>query len=299
MVRARPLMTAAVLALAVPAAGQDQDFSKVEIKTTPLAGSVSMLEGSGGNIGVSVGPDGVLLVDDEYAPLVHKIEAAVKKLSPQPIRIVVNTHWHGDHTGGNGPLAKEQVVVFAQENVRKRMSAEQFNAFFKHATPAAPPEALPIVTFADGITFHVNGDDIEVIHVAPAHTDTDSIIFFRKANVAHAGDIFFNRVYPFIDVSSGGSINGMVAAADLILGRIDDQTKVIPGHGPPGGKADLKAYRDMLATVRDRIQKAIREGKTLDQVVASKPTAEFDAVWGKGFLDPGHFVALIYTGLKQ
>jgi cyclase len=297
MIRAQLQVALAVLALAAPALGQQDDFSKVEIKTTPAAGSVSMLQGEGGNMAVSVGADGVLLIDDEFAPLVPKIQAAVKKLSPKPIRFLVNTHWHHDHTGGNAPLGMEQVVIFAHDNVRKRMSVQSTNRF-KEVIPPAPPAALPLVTFAESVTFHFNGEDVEVIHAAPAHTDGDAFIYFRGSNVVHAGDLFFNGMYPFIDLNSGGAVGGMVAAADVILGRINDQTKVIPGHGPLGSKADLQKYRDMLATIRDRVQKAIREGKTQDQVVAAKPSADFDAAFGKGFFKPDDFVALVYTGLK-
>jgi glyoxylase-like metal-dependent hydrolase (beta-lactamase superfamily II) len=240
----------------------------------------------------------VVLVDDEFAPLVPKIRAAVTQLSPKPIRFVINTHWHGDHTGGNAPMGEAGAVIVAHDNVRKRMSTEQFNAFRKRTTPPSPAMALPIVTFAQGVTFHVNGDDLEVIHVASAHTDGDAVILFRKANVLHIGDVFFNGFYPFIDSGSGGSIDGVVAAIDVLLPRLDDQTKVIPGHGPLGTKVDLEKYRDMLATIRDRIKKGIQEGKSQDQVVASKPSAEFDKVWGGGFLKPDTFVALTYDSLK-
>jgi cyclase len=295
----RLLLALSLVLFAASASAQDQDFSKVEVKTVPVAGSVSMLQGSGGNIGVLVGPDGVLLVDDEFAPLVPKIRAAVAQLSPKPIRFVVNTHWHGDHTGGNALLGTDGAVIVAQDNVRKRLSTEQFGAFSKKSIPASPAVALPIVTFTEGLAFHLDGEDIEVFHVVPAHTDGDSIIWFHKANVVHMGDNFFNGLYPFIDTGSGGSIDGMVTAVGLVLGRIDDQTKVIPGHGPLGSKADLKKFHDMLATIRDRIKKAIQQGKTQDQVVASKPSADFDAVWGHGFLKPDDFVAMTYAGLKQ
>lgn len=287
------------LLLARPASAQQEDFSKVTVKTTSVAGSVSMLQGEGGNIGVLVGPDGVLLVDDEYAPLVPKIEAAVKQLSPKPIRFVVNTHFHGDHTGGNAGLGTDGAIIIAQDNVRKRLSTEQFSPFSKQMRPPLPVVAWPVVTFADSVSFHLDGEDIDVFHIAPAHTDGDSVVWFKTSNVVHAGDLFFNGLYPFIDFGTGGSIDGVVAGADLVLSRINDQTKVIPGHGPVGSKADLKRYRDMLATIRDRVRKAIQDGKTLDQTVASKPTAEFDAAWGNGFLKPEAFVALLYTGMKK
>jgi cyclase len=296
----RLLVSIALLVLyAAPVSAQDQDFSKVEVKTVPVAGSVSMLQGSGGNIAVLVGSDGVLVVDDEYAPLVPKILAAIGKLSSKPVRFVVNTHFHDDHTGGNASLGAEGAVIVAQDNVRKRMSTEQFNAFFKRTTPPSPAAALPIVTFAEGVKFYLDGEEIEVTHIGPGHTDGDATIWFKKANVIHMGDNFFNGLYPFVDASSGGSLDGTVTALEGVLSRIDDQTKVIPGHGPLGSKADLKKFHDMLATVRDRVQKAVREGKTQDQVVASKPSAEFDAAWGGGFLKPEAFVTEVYSLVKH
>jgi len=288
-----------LLLLARPASAQPEDYSKVVVKTTPVAGSVSMLQGEGGNIGVLVGPDGVLLVDDEFAPLVPKIEAAVKQLSPKPIRFVINTHWHGDHTGGNAALGTGGAIIVAQDNVRKRLSTEQFSTFSQQTLPPSPAVAWPVITFLDSVSFHLGGEDIDVLHVAPAHTDGDSVVFFKKSNVVHAGDLLFNGLYPFIDFGSGGSIDGVVAGADMLLSRIDDTTKIINGHGPLASKADLKRYRDMLATIRDRVRKAIQDGKTLDQTVALKPTAEFDAAWGNGFLKPDAFVALVYSGLKK
>ena len=289
---------ASLLLSAAPAFAQDQDFSKVEVKTVPVAGSVSMLQGSGGNIAVLVGPEGVLVVDDEYAPLVPKILTAIGKLSSKPVRFVVNTHWHGDHTGGNAGLGAEGAVIVAQDNVRKRMSTEQFNAFFKRTTPPSPAIALPIVTFAEGVRFYLDGEDIEVTHIGPGHTDGDSTVWFHKANVIHMGDNFFNGMYPAIDGDAGGSLDGMVTALEGVLGRIDDQTKVIPGHGPLGTKADLKRFHDMLVTIGDRVRQAIHDGKTQDQVLAMKPSADLDAVWGNGFLKPDFFVTLVYVLLK-
>lgn len=273
------------------------DPPPVEIKTTAIAGSVSMLEGAGGNIGVSSGPDGQFMIDDQYAGMGENIRKALAALGPQPLRFLVNTHWHGDHTGGNEGFGKTGAVIVAQDNVRKRMSTEQFIKMFDMRTPAAPAIALPVITFSESVSFHLNGDDIDVIHVAPAHTDGDSIVWFHKANVIHAGDTFFNGIYPFIDVSSGGSINGQIAAAERILGLGDEHTKIIPGHGPLADRAALRAYRDMLAKVRDRIAPLAKAGKTLDQVLATKPTAEFDAPWGKGFLKPEQFVAMVYASL--
>ncbi len=234
-------MIAFVFALAALAAQQD-DFDKVEVTSAKVAEGIYVLNGRGGNIGVSVGEDGVFLIDDQYAPLTTKIRAAVSSLTPQPIRFVVNTHWHGDHTGGNENLGKMGIVIVAHENVRKRMSVEQFLAAFNQKVPASPKAALPIITFADSVTFNLNGDEIRSFHVAPAHTDGDTVVYFKKANVVHMGDCFFNGMYPFIDLSSGGSIDGVIAAADKVLGHGGHEHEDHPGSragGGQGGPPDL------------------------------------------------------------
>jgi cyclase len=263
---------------------QPQDFSKVEVTSEKVADGVHMLKGAGGNIGVSVGADGVVLIDDQYAPLTARIKAAVAALSDKPIRFVLNTHWHTDHSGGNENLGQSGALIVAHENVRKRMGVEQFIEAFGSKVPAAPPAALPVVTFTEAVTFHLNGDEIHGFHVPPAHTDGDSVVHFRKANVLHGGDTFFNGMYPFIDLSSGGSVAGMIGAADRMLALATDGTRIIPGHGPLATRADLKAYRDMLATVRDRVAAEVKAGKTLEQVTAAAPTADLDEKWGGGFL---------------
>jgi cyclase len=293
------LVLAAVLAIAVVAYSQAPDFSKVEITTQKIADGLYMLQGAGGNIGVSVGEDAVFLVDDQYAPLTPRIKAAVAALTDKPIRFVLNTHWHGDHTGGNENLGSAGTLIVAHDNVRVRMSTEQFNAFFNSKTPAAPKAALPVVTFADGVRFHVNGEEIHAFHVPPAHTDGDSVVHFTRANVIHTGDLFFNGLYPFIDAASGGGIDGMIAAADKMLAMVKDDTRIIPGHGPLASKADLKTYRDMLVGVRDGVRPLVDAGKTSAEVVAAKPTAAYDAKWGGGFFKPEQFVALVYADLAR
>ncbi len=287
---------ALALAVAVPVAAQ-QDFSKVEVKAEKVADGLYMLTGSGGNIGLSVGKSGSFLVDDQYAPLSDKILAVVKAITPDPVRFVVNTHWHGDHTGGNENMGKAGAYIVAHDNVRKRMSSEHFNAVFQRTTPPSPEGALPVVTFAEGVTFFWNGEEIRVYHVPPAHTDGDAIVHFVKADVVHMGDLFFNGGYPFIDTSSGGRVDGVIAAADRVLGSIGDKTRVIPGHGPLAAKADLQAYRDVVKTVRDRIAKLKAEGKSREQVLAAKPTADYDAKWGAGFINAERMTGLVFDSL--
>jgi glyoxylase-like metal-dependent hydrolase (beta-lactamase superfamily II) len=276
-----------------------QDFSKVEIKTIKVADGVYMLVGRGGNIGVSAGEDGVFMIDDQFAPLTDKIKNAVASISDKPIRFLLNTHWHPDHTGGNENLGKGGSVIVAHENVRKRLSTEQFMASFKRTIPPKPKGGLPVITFTKDLTFHLNGDEIFVFHVNHAHTDGDSIIFFRKTNVVHMGDTFFSGFYPFIDISSGGSINGIIDGANQVLPMIDNTTKVIPGHGRLSNKESLMAYRDMLTTIRDRISKHVKAGDSLDKTLASSPTQGFDATWGKGFIKPEAFVKIVYQSLSK
>ncbi len=294
----KPFLGAMLLLCAGTALAQ-QNFDKVEIKTLKLNDSTYMLMGAGGNIGLSVGADSVFVVDDQYAPLTPKIEAAIKAITAKPVQFVFNTHWHGDHTGGNANLGKSGAIIVAHDNVRKRLDSAQFIAFMKSKVEPSPKEALPVVTFAQEVTFHLNGEDIVAMHVPPAHTDGDAVIWFKSGNIIHMGDCFFNGLYPFIDTSSGGSPQGVIDAVDKMLFVANDQTKIIPGHGPLSDKAGLKAFRDMLAAVTGRIQKMKKAGKKLEQVVAAKPTADFDDKWGKGFLAPARFVEMIYNGVGK
>jgi cyclase len=289
----------ALVAIAVIAVAQQQDFSKVELKAEKLSATTYMLTGAGGNIGVSVGEASAFIVDDQFAPLTPRIQAAVAKLTPHPIRFVVNTHWHFDHTGGNENFGKAGAVIVAHENVRKRMSTEQFIEFLDMKVKMEPRIALPALTFTRDLTFHQNGDEIRIFHVENAHTDGDAIVHFRTSDVVHMGDTFFNNLYPFIDTSSGGTIDGVVAAADRVLALATDSTRIIPGHGPMANRADLRAYRDMLATVAARVREGVAAGRSLEDVIASKPTAEFDARFGKGFLAPNRFVEMVYKNIKR
>jgi glyoxylase-like metal-dependent hydrolase (beta-lactamase superfamily II) len=274
------LIGAASMLLASTASAQN--FDTVQVKITRVAGPVYMLEGAGGNIGLIVGDDATFVVDDQFAPLTPKILAAIKSVTTQPVRFVVNTHWHFDHTGGNENIGKEGALIFAHENVRRRMSTEQFIEAMNRKEPAAPRGALPVVTFTDTISFHLNGDSIVVFHVAPAHTDGDAVIRFTRTNVVHSGDLFVSDRFPFVDRSSGGSIHGIIGAAERMLAVTNAQTKIIPGHGPLSDRARLQAYHDMLVVMRDRMRKEIAAKHTIEQVLASKITAEYDKEWPNG-----------------
>lgn len=291
------LVCAAALAMAPDARAQDWDA--VEIVTRQVAPGVYMLTGRGGNLGVSVGDDGVFLIDDQYAPLTEKIVAAIRAISDKPIRFVINTHWHGDHTGGNENLGAAGTLIVAHDNVRKRLGVEQFIAAFDRHVPPSPEGALPVVTFSDAVTFHLNGDELYVFHVEHAHTDGDALIHFRGSNVLHMGDIYFAGGYPFIDVSSGGSIDGTIAAVDQALSLVDDDTPIIPGHGDLSNKAELSEYRAMLAGVRDAIAADIAKGLSEDEVVAARPTAAWDEKWGSAWLKPEQFTRIVYGDLSR
>ena len=276
-----------------------QNLENVEIKTIPVADGIYMLMGEGGNIGVLAGEDGVFLIDDQYAVLSEKIIAAVKAISKQPIRFLINTHWHPDHTGGNENLGRAGVVIIAHDNVRERLSTDQFIEMLNREIPASAPEALPIITFSDTITLYLNNNKVYTFHVAPAHTDGDSVIHFQDANVIHTGDIYFNGSYPFIDVSSEGSLDGIIAGVEQLLSLADEQTKIIPGHGELSNRAELLTYRDVLVAVRDHVSQAIAKGMSVEDFIASNPTADFDSTWGNGFLSPEQFLRIVYADLSR
>jgi cyclase len=292
-------IAALLLPLVAPPLTAQAGLDTVQIRTLPAGKGVYMLMGSGGNIALSVGKDAAFLVDDQFAPLSEKILAAVKAVTDKPVRFLVNTHWHGDHTGGNENLANAGVIIVAHDNVRTRMSSEQFIAAFNSKVPPSPAKALPMVTFSQSVAFHLNDEDMHVVHVPPAHTDGDAIIHFSAANVIHMGDTFFNGRYPFFDLSSGGSYEGMIGAVNAALPYVNDSTRVIPGHGALAGKPELVAYRDVLAKIRDRVAALIKQGKTKEQVIAAKPSAEWDATWGSGFMKPDVFLGMVYDSMKK
>lgn len=283
--------------LASPVAAQD-DMSAVEIRVERLAPGVAVLFGAGGNIGLSYGEDANAVVDDQFAPLTDKILAAIATLDPDPVKFVINTHWHFDHVGGNEALGRRGAVILAHHNVRERMSTEQFLAALNQRVPASPKDALPVVTFDDGVTLHLNGDTLHIVHVRNAHTDGDALVHWQKANVLHMGDTFFHQVsFPFIDLSSGGSIDGAIAAADKGLAMSNDTTRIIPGHGPVASRAELVAYRAMLADVRAKVAAGIAANRSLVQIKAATPAARYGMP--DGFVKPDQFVETVYNSLKS
>jgi cyclase len=258
------------------------NFDTVQVRATQLSPGLHVLFGAGGNIAVSSGIDGTFIVDDQFAPLTAKIVAAIRTITDKPVKFVINTHMHGDHTGGNENFGNAGAVIVAHENVRKRMSSEQFIAAMNQRQPAAPHAALPVITFSDAVTFHINGDSVAITHVSPAHTDGDAIVYFLKANVLHMGDVFNNTGLPFIDRSSGGTSLGVIAAADQAYAMSNAQTRIIPGHGQVTDRNRLKAWRDAVFAVRERVQREVMAGKTVEQVIAIKPSDEYAKEWPGG-----------------
>lgn len=286
------MLNAGFMALVMPVQAED-----ITITPTQISKQIYMLAGDGGNIGLFIGEDGTFLIDDQFPPLTEKILAAIKAVGGDTPKFLINTHYHGDHTGGNEKLGKSGTLIFSHHNVRDRLSTGSFLAAFNMKHAALGKEGLPVVTFSEDISFHLNGDTVRAIHPPHAHTDGDSFIYFTKANVIHAGDILFNGFYPFIDVHHGGSLKGMIEAVDQILSLADDYTKIIAGHGPMADKAQLIDYRQMLATAYERLRTLKAAGKTAQEAAAAKPLADLEATWGDGLFSGERWIELIYPGV--
>ena len=282
-----------------PLASPVPAFDKDPITTTKIADNLYVLMGMGGNILLLTGDDGPLVVDTGVPARGKDVLKAVTAAAHHPPVTVINTHFHFDHTGGNVALGKAKARIVAHDATRERMSSDQTAEILNFTVPASPAVALPTLTFTDAMTLHLNGETIDLMHVAPAHTDSDIIVHFQKSNLIHAGDLFFNGVYPVIDYSSRGWIGGMAAGINKALALANAQTQIVPGHGPMGNKAALQASRDMLAAVQAKIEPMVKDGKSVEDIVAAKPTAEFDAAWGKGLLDPDTFVKMVATGIQR
>ncbi len=297
-----PLRLLVSLLCLATAQAQDKAFyDKIQITDTPVAGGIHLLQGSGGNIGASVGPDGVLIVDDQFAPLAGKIRAKLKELDPGPLRFIINTHWHGDHTGGNAELGAEGSII-AQDNVRKRLSAEQTIAAFKQTVPAAPKSALPVITFAESLSVHFNGEEIRVLHFPHGHTDGDSFVWFTKSGVIHLGDEFFmgdkSPRFPFVDASSGGDVQQLAKNIGEVIKLLPPEIKIIPGHGPLATLADLKAYHLMLTEGIEHVRSRVAAGKTLEQIKAEGLPAKWQDC-GTGFIKAENWIEEIHYSLTK
>ncbi|HVP54297.1 MAG TPA: MBL fold metallo-hydrolase [Candidatus Eisenbacteria bacterium] len=293
-----------LLIFAALSAAQNQDFSKVQIKVTEVSGNIYMLEGAGGNIAASVGEDGIVIVDDQYAPLADKIAAALKGIgaTDKPVRFVINTHYHGDHTGGNAPFAANGSTVIAQDNVRKRLQTggkAGIGTAMSMDQPAAPKGGLPIITFDHDVTVHLNGEDIRALHFPAGHTDGDAIVFFPKANVVHMGDDYVTYGYPFIDVISGGSVQGIIDACDKVAAMLPADVKVIPGHGQISTLAEVREYTAMLKGATAAVQAAMNQGKTVEQMKKDKILAPWDAKYSGKFITSDLFIDTLYNSLTN
>ncbi len=299
MIRRLLFVVAVVCAASLCLPSQDEDFSKVQIKVSKVAGNIYMLEGSGGNIGASVGEDGIVVVDDQYAPLADKIQAALKGVTDKPVRFIINTHYHGDHTGGNAYFQK-QAPIIAHDNVRKRLAeggAAGNGGSVHFVEKPGAKEALPIITFDHDVTVHLNGEDIRALYFPAGHTDGDSIIFFPKSNVVHMGDDFVTYGFPFIDVEAGGSIDGMIDGVEKVLAQVPADVKIIPGHGPVSGVEDVRAYLAMLKATRDAVAGAMKEGKTVDQMKQAKLLDPWKKYSGD-FINSDAFIETLYNSLS-
>lgn len=292
------LLFSIIITLFVPSLANAQTMDDVKITTEKINDHLYVLFGRGGNIGVCAGEDGVFMIDDQYAPLSEKIAAAVKEISGESVKFLVNTHWHGDHAGGNENFAKKGAIIVAHKNVRERLSSEQFMKAFSRKVPPSPKAAWPTITFEETTTFHLNGENILIFHVHNAHTDGDGVVYFQNSNVFHMGDTYFAGRFPFIDLSSGGSINGIIEASNAVLALADDDSTIIPGHGKVSNKKELTEYRDVLVLIRDRVKKAMDDGKTLEEMKAANLTEGYED-WGTGFITNERIVDIIYTDLSR
>jgi cyclase len=293
----RAALVGALATVAAAASAQQQDLSKVEIKVTKVSGNVYMLEGAGGNIAASVGDDGIVIVDDQFAPLAEKIRAALKGIADEPLRFIINTHYHFDHTGGNLPL--HDATIIAHDNVRKRLAQSNLignGGSMKMEQPAGPPEALPVITFQHDVTLHVNGEDIHALHAPSGHTDGDSLVFFPKSNVLHTGDDFVRYGFPFIDIGGGGSSKGMIEALEVALAHVPADVKVIPGHGALSTAADVRDFVKMLQDTRAAVEKEVKAGKTLQQIQQAKVLAAWQKYSGP-FVSTDLFIETLYNEL--
>ena len=293
-------LLAAAQGAAAPADVVEQmkaQMSAIPLQTLKLRDNIHMLFGPGGNMVVLDGPDGKILVDASFEKVAPKIKEVLDGLGGAPLKMLINTHWHFDHTDGNAALHKMGATILAHENTRKRLSTRQTMTFLKMNFPPSPADALPVQTFTESCKLYVNGEELSLTHVAPAHTDSDIHVHYRTSNVLHMGDTWFNGMYPFLDFSTGGRINGMIAAAAKGISLADNSTKIVPGHGPVGDKAALTKYHEVISKVRDVVKEQKAAGKSLTEVIAAKPTAEFDATYGNGFMKPDQFVELVYTTL--
>jgi len=274
-------------------------IGKEEVKIEPIkvTDQIYMLTGQGGNLGLLVGQDGTFLIDDQFAPLTEKIIAAIKSVGGDSPKFLINTHYHGDHTGGNENFGKGGTLIFSHDNVRDRLLNGSFIREFNMKRDGVDPIGLPVITFSEDISFHLNGDTVHAIHVPHAHTDGDSFIHFRSANVVHAGDVVFSGFYPFIDVSHGGSIKGMIAGVKQILALSDENTKIIPGHGPLTNTAELGNYLNMLETSYKRLRKLKADGKTAQEAIEDKPLVDLEEEWGDGIFTGDKWIGIIYSGV--
>ena len=289
------LMTIAISFVLMQTASAQGRRMEGDLIVTPVRGGIYLMEMEpAGNLCVSIGEDGAFVIDDQFAPMTDRIINAVAELTDQPIKYVLNTHWHGDHTGSNENFGKLGHTIVAHDNVRARLSSDQYHLVFKQGTPPHPAAALPVITYSATMTFHFNGDTIHVIHVPNAHTDGDSIFYFEKANVMHTGDAFINRGYPLIDIASGGTVKGQIEATNKMLEFVGPDTIIIPGHGPLADRARMIEIRDMLIAARTAVVKLLEQGMSEDEIVAAKPLAHLDEKWAQGIVKGRLFTRIVY-----